>query len=63
MQTYCDEFSLDDDDDDLDRAGAAGAIFLPLLAIDVNSNINSIMVKLQNLMGLFGELPCDDSDM
>ncbi|PHT44964.1 hypothetical protein CQW23_14122 [Capsicum baccatum] len=54
---------FDDDDDDLDRAGATGAIIPPPLAPRAKFNITSTMIQLLHLKGLFGGLAGDDRNM
>ncbi|PHT45387.1 hypothetical protein CQW23_14545 [Capsicum baccatum] len=53
----------DDDDNDLDGAGATGAIIPPPLAPRAKLNITSTMIQLLQLKGLFGGLAVDDSNM
>ncbi|PHT32091.1 hypothetical protein CQW23_28428 [Capsicum baccatum] len=57
------QISFDDDDDDLDGAGAIGAIIPPPLAPEAKFNITSTMIKLLQLKGLFGGHAGDDSNM
>ncbi|PHT43102.1 hypothetical protein CQW23_17127 [Capsicum baccatum] len=52
-----------DDDDDLDGAGATGAIIPPPLAPGAKFNITSTMIKLLQLKGLFCGLAGDDPNM
>ncbi|PHT28016.1 hypothetical protein CQW23_32386 [Capsicum baccatum] len=52
--------AFDDDDDDLDGAGATRAIILPPLAPGPKFNITSTMIQLLKLKGLFGGLAGDD---
>ncbi|PHT48061.1 hypothetical protein CQW23_12269 [Capsicum baccatum] len=54
---------FDDDDDDLDGAGATGTIIPPLLAPGAKFNIMSTMIQLLQLKGLFGGLAGDDPNM
>ncbi|PHT52015.1 hypothetical protein CQW23_06477 [Capsicum baccatum] len=55
--------AFDDDDDDLDGAGATRAIIPPPLAPGAKFNITSTMIQLLQLNGLFGGLAGDDSNM
>ncbi|PHT55057.1 hypothetical protein CQW23_03543 [Capsicum baccatum] len=57
------DLAFDDVDDDLDGAGATGAIIPPPLAPGAKFNITSTMIKLLQLKGLFGGLAGDDSNM
>ncbi|PHT54858.1 hypothetical protein CQW23_03344 [Capsicum baccatum] len=54
---------FDDDDDDLDGAGATGAIIPSPLAPGANFNITNTMIQLLQLKGLFGGLAGDDLNM
>ncbi|PHT50567.1 hypothetical protein CQW23_10314 [Capsicum baccatum] len=54
---------FDDDDDDLDGAGATWAIIPPPLAPGAKFNITSNMIQLLQLKGLFGGLVGDDPNM
>ncbi|PHT34704.1 hypothetical protein CQW23_26504 [Capsicum baccatum] len=55
--------TFDDDDDDLDGAGATGDIIPPPLAPGAKFNITSTMILLFQLKGLFGGLAGDDPNM
>ncbi|PHT45173.1 hypothetical protein CQW23_14331 [Capsicum baccatum] len=57
------QIPFDDDDDDLDGAGATGAIILPPLAPGANFNITSTMIQLLKLKGLFSGLAGDNPNM
>ncbi|PHT52648.1 hypothetical protein CQW23_07110 [Capsicum baccatum] len=54
---------FDDDDDDLDGAGATGSIIPPPLATGAKFNITSTMILLLQLKGLFSGLAGDDPNM
>ncbi|PHT52808.1 hypothetical protein CQW23_07270 [Capsicum baccatum] len=54
---------FDDDDDDLDGAGATRAIIPPPLAPGAKFNITISMIQLLQLKGLFGGLAGDDPNM
>ncbi|PHT53113.1 hypothetical protein CQW23_07575 [Capsicum baccatum] len=58
-----DEAPFDDDDDDLDGAGATGVIIPPPLAPGSKFNITITMIQLLQLKGLFGGLAGDDPNM
>ncbi|PHT58325.1 hypothetical protein CQW23_00688 [Capsicum baccatum] len=55
--------TFDDDDDDLDGAGATRVIIPPPLAPGAKFNITSTMIQLLQLKGLFGGLAGDDPNM
>ncbi|PHT27389.1 hypothetical protein CQW23_33007 [Capsicum baccatum] len=55
--------AFDNDDDDLDGAGATGAIIPPPLAPGSKFNITRTMIQLLKLKGLFGELAGNDPNM
>ncbi|PHT34510.1 DNA-directed RNA polymerase subunit beta [Capsicum baccatum] len=57
------QIPFDDDDDDLDGAGATRAIIPPPLAPEAKINITSTMIHLLQLKGLFGGLAGDDPNM
>ncbi|PHT44618.1 hypothetical protein CQW23_13776 [Capsicum baccatum] len=57
------QIPFDDDDDDLDGAGATGAIIPPPLAPRSKFNITSTMIQLLQLKGLFGGLAGDDPNI
>ncbi|PHT29632.1 Zinc finger A20 and AN1 domain-containing stress-associated protein 2 [Capsicum baccatum] len=57
------DLAFDDDDDDLDGAGATGDIIPPPLALGAKFNITSTMIQLIQLKGLFGGLAGDDPNM
>ncbi|PHT37690.1 hypothetical protein CQW23_21263 [Capsicum baccatum] len=57
------QIPFEDDDDDLDGAGATGAIIPPPLAPEAKCNITSTMIQLLQLKGLFGGLTGDDPNM
>ncbi|KAH0706286.1 hypothetical protein KY289_011362 [Solanum tuberosum] len=52
----------EEDDLDLDRAGATGAIVLPVLPPGVKFTITSTMIKLLNLKGIFRGAAGDDAN-
>ncbi|PHT40482.1 hypothetical protein CQW23_19336 [Capsicum baccatum] len=54
---------FDDNDDDLDGAGATRAIIPPPLAPRAKFNFTSTMIQLLQLKGLFGGLGDDDPNM
>ncbi|KAF3628872.1 hypothetical protein FXO38_27989 [Capsicum annuum] len=56
-------FNLEDDDDDLDGAGATGDIIPPPLSPGTKFNITSTMIQLVQLKGLFGGLVGYDLNM
>ncbi|PHT31520.1 hypothetical protein CQW23_27857 [Capsicum baccatum] len=58
-----DDIPFDDDDDDLDGAGATGAIIPPPLLPGAKFNITSTMIQLLQLEGLFGGLASDNPNM
>lgn len=47
------QFDLDEENDNLDKAGATGAVILPPLAPGVKFNITSTMIQLLNLKWVF----------
>ncbi|PHT48304.1 Acidic endochitinase [Capsicum baccatum] len=55
--------AFDDDDDDLDGAGATGSIIPPPLAPGAKFNITSTMIQLLQLKRLFCGLAGDDPNM
>ncbi|PHT31642.1 hypothetical protein CQW23_27979 [Capsicum baccatum] len=55
--------TFDDEDDDLDGAGATGTIIPSPLAPGAKFNITSTMIQLLQLKGLFGGLAGDDPNM
>ncbi|PHT40076.1 hypothetical protein CQW23_18930 [Capsicum baccatum] len=57
------QIPFDDDDDDLDGAGATGAIIPPPLGRRAKFNITSTMIQLFQLNGLFSGLAGDDPNM
>lgn len=57
------KFSLDDNDAELDGAGAMGEIFPPPLSPGVKFHITGITIQLINIKGLFGWLHDDDPNM
>ncbi|PHT36293.1 hypothetical protein CQW23_23993 [Capsicum baccatum] len=57
------QIPFDDDDDDLDGAGATGAIIPPPLAPGAKFNITSTMIPLLQLKGLFSGLAGDDPNI
>jgi len=52
----------DEDDADLDGAGATGAIVLPALPLGVKFTITSTMIQLLNLKGMFRGAAGDDAN-
>ncbi|PHT37767.1 hypothetical protein CQW23_21340 [Capsicum baccatum] len=57
------QIPFDDNEDDLERPGATGAIILLPLALGEKFNITSTMIQLLQLKGLFGGLAGDDPNM
>ncbi|PHT28539.1 DNA-directed RNA polymerase subunit beta [Capsicum baccatum] len=57
------QMPFDDNDDDLDGAGATGSIIPPPLAPGSKFNITSTMIQLLQLKGLFGGLAGDNPNM
>uniref|UniRef100_M1DSJ3 Retrotransposon n=1 Tax=Solanum tuberosum TaxID=4113 RepID=M1DSJ3_SOLTU len=52
----------DEDDADLDVAGATGAIILPVLPLGVKFTITNTMIQLWNLKGMFRGAAGDDAN-